>query len=190
MPAPRWFVGIYALLLASPAVGQILGSDTILLPSDSISLQDVPSEHFPHFVEDAVRRFFLLGDSYELVSRSAASAHIQDVQVSGKSVCLDPRTRGTWQRFRFEVMYTIDEPWLRTQNQIRYNIFVRVLTGQFADFAFDGDPPSDRIRELSGAELTDIARQFTAFLQREMTKECFNVEKLAFCDPRERVICQ
>jgi hypothetical protein len=178
-----WFVCICAPhIVAAVAAGQtIQGSSTSFLPAQDINVQAVPSEYFPHFVESALKRFFHLSDSDELVSRSART-QVQDVQVSGLSLDAPSRTRGPWQRFRFEVMYTIDEAWLKTQKEIRYNILVRILSGQFADWNMNGNPPSDRIKELSEQELTDLARRFTAFLLSEVNRECFEKELLKFCD--------
>lgn len=188
------FASISLLVFTIDAFG-IVGGETSLLPSGTLRLSRFSYDRFEPFVENAIRAFFSVANDYKLVSRSAIVPFISDVEITGKSICLDNRSRGTWQRLRFEVIYIIDpdsispDPNGITYN-VRYALLIRLLSGEFADFSRPGEPPAGRINELSPSELTDIASRFTSFLGQEVTRDCFDKVTLTLCPNQKKVSCQ
>jgi hypothetical protein len=166
------------------------GGGSAPLPSDSIYFSNIPKGAFSKFAETAIRRYFYLGQNYPIIPIGNAVSFIQTFEVSGKRDCLEPRDmKGDWQRFRMELLYAIDDNHLIETQQKRYQLVVRVLSGEFADYQLAGDPPPGRINQYAPSELTSLGWRFAERLKREIEEDCFDSTALKFCTKPHKEIC-
>ncbi len=179
-----------------PAVSEVstevfTGSSTVSVTAGNVAIEDFEKNKFSGFVEESVRRYFDLSKATKIVFRITSSNSIQDIEVVGPSRCLAKTiTRNGWQKLRFEFSYSIDDAYLASTSRVRYQISVRVISGEVADFQLDSEPPSNRFKQVTPSELTDLATRFAGFIRQEMSRECFQPYRLNFCADAHRKECQ
>lgn len=178
----------HVLLPRSVLADDVLtGTKTVRVTSDTVTVEDFRREKFPDFAAESLRRFFGLGRNSPLIARATAQNAIYDIEILAPSKCLARSlSRSGWQRLRFEFSYGIDDVYLAQTSKVRFEIQLRLVSGETADFRQDSQPPTERFRQVPTPELTDLAYRIAGFVNSEMRRSCFEKVSLTFC-PAARV---
>jgi hypothetical protein len=185
----------FSMLGGNPAASTVAeevfaGSTTISVTDDSVTIEDFEKDRFSEFVGESLRRYFKIGKQINPVPRATGLNSLQDVELIGPSKCLASTLSGSgWQKLRFEFSYRIDDVHLARTSRVRYQILVRLISGEVADFQLGYEPPADRFRQAPPLALTDLATKLAGFIKEEMTKQCFDRHYLRFCSTPGGDIC-
>jgi hypothetical protein len=197
----RWpaLAVMLAALIASDAAAaprtidpdNLHGSATVRVTEEGASIERFDQKKFPDFAQQTLARYFKLGNKVAVVARASAQRGAQDIELVGPSRCLATTIdRAGWQKLRFEFTYRIDDAYLIRTADVRFEILVRIISGETADFSQNYEPPADRYKQIAPAELTDLATKLAGFMRMQMSSACFNKRDLEYCPTGQPEPCQ
>ena len=167
------------------------GSITVGVTDNRVVIEKIDQQRFADFAKQTLARYFKLGNKVALTSRASAKREIEDIELVGPSRCLATGVNRTgWQKLRFEFSYQVDGAYWAQTTQVRFEIQLRIVSGELADFPHEYEPPADRYKQLTPAELTDLATKLAGFMRTEMSSDCFDKGKLQYCPASQAETCQ
>lgn len=174
----------------SGAAQPLSGSISVHVTDEILTIDDFDKTRFGEFAKEGLRRYFRLAPEFDVVARSSGRNSVQDLEVIGPSKCLARSIASNgWQKFRVEVAYGIDDEYLSRTSRIRFEIQLRIVSGEVADFHLAQRPPDDRFKQMSSSTLTDLARRIAGFLNNEMKRQCFERSSLTYCKDKVQDQC-
>jgi hypothetical protein len=183
-----WSIECQYLAMAQDILNGTIG---VYVTNDKLTIEEFDRARFPEFSRQSLRNYFGEAKQIRMITRATSRNSVQDIEVVGPAQCLAPEIGGFgWQRLRFEFSYGIDDAHLAETSHVRYEIQVRLISGEAADFRQGGLPPEGRYRQVNIPQLTDLAYKLAGFISREMSRSCFNRLTLTFCPDQSPKACK